>query len=76
MCAMVGQVIQKKQEEKQIEEEQAANAQYWKITACCDDDDDYNSAITPNKPVDSLSMRDEHLNTISQSPLTSLPFNS
>nr|GEY25740.1 hypothetical protein [Tanacetum cinerariifolium] len=32
--------------------------------ACCDDDDDYNSAITPNEPVDSLSMRNEHLNTI------------
>nr|GFA39256.1 hypothetical protein [Tanacetum cinerariifolium] len=28
-------------------------------------DDDYNSAITPNEPVDSLSMGDEHLNTIS-----------
>nr|GEY10133.1 retrovirus-related Pol polyprotein from transposon TNT 1-94 [Tanacetum cinerariifolium] len=34
------------------------------ILACCDDDDDYNSAITPNEPVDSLSMGDEHLNTI------------
>nr|GEX65812.1 hypothetical protein [Tanacetum cinerariifolium] len=34
MCAMVGQLIQKKQEEKQIEEEQAANARYWKIPAC------------------------------------------
>nr|GEX62453.1 hypothetical protein [Tanacetum cinerariifolium] len=34
------------------------------IHACCDDDDDYNSAITPNEPVDSLSMKDEHLNTI------------
>nr|GFA58436.1 hypothetical protein [Tanacetum cinerariifolium] len=33
-----------------------------KIPACCDDDDD--SAITPNEPVDSLSMGDEHLNTI------------
>nr|GEZ54373.1 hypothetical protein [Tanacetum cinerariifolium] len=64
MCAMVGQLIQKKQEEKQIEEEQAANARYWKIPACCDDDDDYNSAITPNKPVDSTSIGDEHLNTI------------
>nr|GEZ26942.1 hypothetical protein [Tanacetum cinerariifolium] len=32
------------------------------IPACCDDDDD--SAITPNEPVDSLSMGDEHLNTI------------
>nr|GEY52115.1 pre-mRNA splicing Prp18-interacting factor [Tanacetum cinerariifolium] len=51
-------------EEKRIEEEQAANARYWKIPACCDDDDDYDSAITPNKPVDSLSMGDEHLNTI------------
>nr|GEV06625.1 hypothetical protein [Tanacetum cinerariifolium] len=64
MCEMACQIIQKKQEEKQIEEEQAANAQYWKISACCDDDDDYNSAITPNEPVDSLSMGDEHLNTI------------
>nr|GFA28103.1 hypothetical protein [Tanacetum cinerariifolium] len=62
MCAMIGQLIQKKQEEKQIEEEQAANARYWKIFACCDDDDD--SAITLNEPVDSLSMGDEHLNTI------------
>nr|GEU50805.1 hypothetical protein [Tanacetum cinerariifolium] len=32
------------------------------IPACCVDDDD--SAITPNEPVDSLSMGDEHLNTI------------
>nr|GEZ07491.1 hypothetical protein [Tanacetum cinerariifolium] len=32
--------------------------------ACSDDDDDHNSAITPNEPVDSLSMGDEHLNTI------------
>nr|GFC07506.1 hypothetical protein [Tanacetum cinerariifolium] len=31
----------------------------------CDDDDDYNFEITPNEPVDSLSMGDEHLNTIS-----------
>nr|GEW75946.1 hypothetical protein [Tanacetum cinerariifolium] len=30
--------------------------------ACCDDDDD--SAITPNEPVNSLSMGDEHLDTI------------
>nr|GEY06679.1 hypothetical protein [Tanacetum cinerariifolium] len=64
MCAMVGQLIQKKQEENQIEEEQAANARYWKILACCDDDDDYNFAITQNEPVDSLSMGDEYLNTI------------
>nr|GEW23313.1 hypothetical protein [Tanacetum cinerariifolium] len=64
LCEMACQIIQKKQEERQIEEEKAANAQYWKILACCDDDDDYNSAITPNEPVHSLSMRDEHLNTI------------
>nr|GEX38158.1 hypothetical protein [Tanacetum cinerariifolium] len=59
MCEMFGQFIQKKHEE-----EQAANARYWKIPTCCDDDDDYNFAITPNEPVDSLSMGDEHLNTI------------
>nr|GEW15695.1 hypothetical protein [Tanacetum cinerariifolium] len=64
MCAIVGQFIQKKQEEKKIEEDQAANARYWKIPACFDDDDDYNFAITPNELVDSLSIGDEHLNTI------------
>nr|GEU60822.1 hypothetical protein [Tanacetum cinerariifolium] len=64
MCEMACQIIQKKQEEKWIEEEQAANARDWKIPACCDEDDDYNFAITPNEPVDSLSMGDEHLNTI------------
>nr|GEW09987.1 hypothetical protein [Tanacetum cinerariifolium] len=64
MCKMACQLIQKKQEEKRIEEEQAANARYWKIPAYCDYDDDYNSAITPNEPIDSLSMGDEHLNTI------------
>nr|GFA77382.1 hypothetical protein [Tanacetum cinerariifolium] len=61
---MACQIIQKKQEEKRIEKEQAANARYWKILACCDDDDDYNSAITPNELLDSLSMGDEHLNTV------------
>nr|GFA44676.1 hypothetical protein [Tanacetum cinerariifolium] len=68
MCEMVCQIFQKKQEEKRIKEEQAAKARYWKIPTCCDDDDDYNSAITPvlstEEPVDSLSMRDEHLDTI------------
>nr|GFA54946.1 hypothetical protein [Tanacetum cinerariifolium] len=64
MCEMACQIIQKKQEEMWIEEDQATNARYWKILACCDDDDDYNSAITPNEPVDSLSMGDEHLDTI------------
>nr|GEZ02377.1 hypothetical protein [Tanacetum cinerariifolium] len=58
MCEMFGQFI------KKHKEEQAANAQYWKIPACCDDDDDYNFAITLNEPVDSLSIGDEHLNTV------------
>nr|GEW38909.1 hypothetical protein [Tanacetum cinerariifolium] len=53
-----------KQEEKRIEEEQAANARYWKIPAFCDDGDDYDFANTLNEPVDSLSMGDEHLDTI------------
>nr|GEW37986.1 hypothetical protein [Tanacetum cinerariifolium] len=66
MCDMVGQFIQKKEEEKQIEEDQAANARYWKIPACYDDDDDdYTFAITPNEPNNSLSMGDEHLDTVS-----------
>nr|GFB95476.1 hypothetical protein [Tanacetum cinerariifolium] len=59
-------------EEKQIEEEQAAKAQNWKLPICYDDDDDEErsnslqdniiygppscSAITPNEPVDSLSI--------------------
>nr|GFA20016.1 hypothetical protein [Tanacetum cinerariifolium] len=68
MCEMVCQIFQKKQEEKRIEEEQAAKARYWKISACCDDDDDYDSIITPilstEEPIDSLSMGDEHLDTI------------
>nr|GFC55119.1 hypothetical protein [Tanacetum cinerariifolium] len=81
MCEMLCQIVQKKREEKRIEEEQAAKAQNWKILVCYEDDDDEErsnslqdniisglppcSAITPNEPVDSLSMRDEHLNTIS-----------
>nr|GEW65010.1 integrase, catalytic region, zinc finger, CCHC-type, peptidase aspartic, catalytic [Tanacetum cinerariifolium] len=64
MCEMVSQLIQKKEEEKKIEEAQVDNARYSKIPACYDDDDDYNFAITPNEPVDSLSMGDEHLNII------------
>nr|GFC32880.1 hypothetical protein [Tanacetum cinerariifolium] len=47
---------------------QAAKARYWKIPACCDDDDDYNFAITPvlstEETDNSLSMEDEHLDTI------------
>nr|GFC42807.1 hypothetical protein [Tanacetum cinerariifolium] len=42
---------------------------YWKIPAYYDDDDDYNFAITPNETVDSLSIRDEHLNTIPEKEL-------
>nr|GFC53111.1 hypothetical protein [Tanacetum cinerariifolium] len=62
---MVSQFIQKEEEEKQIEEDQVANARYWKIHAFYDDDDDdYTFAITPNEPVHSLSMGDEHLDTI------------
>nr|GFC99103.1 hypothetical protein [Tanacetum cinerariifolium] len=65
---------------KQLEEEQAAKAQDWKPPVCCDDDDDEESskslkdniifklppysAVTPNEPVESLIMGDEHLNTI------------
>nr|GFA45141.1 hypothetical protein [Tanacetum cinerariifolium] len=68
MCELVCQIFQKKQEDKRIEEEQAANARYWKIPACCDDDDDYDSAITPvlstEETENSLSMGDEHLDTI------------
>nr|GEY88727.1 hypothetical protein [Tanacetum cinerariifolium] len=57
------------EQEKRIEEEQAAKARYWKIPACCDDDDDYDFAITPilstEETDNSLSMGDEHLDTIS-----------
>nr|GFB11605.1 hypothetical protein [Tanacetum cinerariifolium] len=66
---MFCQIVQTKQEEKRIEEEQATSARYWKIPACCDDDDVYDSAITPvlstEEPIDSLSIGDEHLDTIS-----------
>nr|GFB72592.1 hypothetical protein [Tanacetum cinerariifolium] len=80
MCEIFCQSVQKKQEEKRIEEEQAAKAQSWKFLVCYDDDDDeegYNSSndniipelppysvVTPTEPVDSLSMGDDHLNTI------------
>nr|GEV88401.1 hypothetical protein [Tanacetum cinerariifolium] len=65
MCDMVGQYIQKKEEEKQIEEEHASKTRYWNIPACYDDDDDdYTIAITPKEPDNSLSMGDEHLDTI------------
>nr|GFA38646.1 hypothetical protein [Tanacetum cinerariifolium] len=81
ICEMACQIVQKKLEEKQIEEEQAAKAQNRKLPVCYDDDDDEEessslkdniiselplcSAITPNEPIDSLSMGDKHLDTIS-----------
>ncbi|GJV65662.1 hypothetical protein Tco_1476490 [Tanacetum coccineum] len=68
ICDMVGQYMQKKEEEKRIAEEQAAKDRYWKIPICYDDDEDYTIAITPisstEEPVNSLSMGDEHLDTI------------
>nr|GEW75480.1 hypothetical protein [Tanacetum cinerariifolium] len=54
----------KDEEEKQITEEQAAKARYWKIPICYNDDEDYTIAITPKEPDNSLSMGDEHLDTI------------
>nr|GFC21287.1 hypothetical protein [Tanacetum cinerariifolium] len=63
------------------EEAQAVKAQSWKFLVCYDDDDDEEgydslndniiselplySAVTHTEPIDSLSMGDEHLNTIS-----------
>nr|GFA36534.1 hypothetical protein [Tanacetum cinerariifolium] len=43
---------------------QAAKARYWKIPICYDDDEDYTIVITPKEPDNSLSIRDEHLDTI------------
>ncbi|GKB12316.1 hypothetical protein Tco_0846239, partial [Tanacetum coccineum] len=48
--------------------EQASKDRYWKIPICYDDDEDYTLAITlvssTEEPVNSLSMGDEHLDTI------------
>nr|GEV37446.1 hypothetical protein [Tanacetum cinerariifolium] len=79
-CELACQIVQKNLEVKQLEEEQAAKAQNWKLPVCYDDDDDEESsksledniiskpppysAITPNEPVDSLSMGDEHLDIV------------
>ncbi|GJX60405.1 hypothetical protein Tco_0291795 [Tanacetum coccineum] len=58
----------KKEEEKRIAEEQAAKDRYWKIPICYDDEEDYTIAFTPvsstKEPVNSLSIGDEHLDTI------------
>ncbi|GJX09252.1 hypothetical protein Tco_0199111 [Tanacetum coccineum] len=68
LCDLVGQAIQKKEEEKRIVEEQAAEDRYWKIPICYDDDEDDTITITPVLPIEepdnSLSMGDEHLDTI------------
>nr|GEY48561.1 hypothetical protein [Tanacetum cinerariifolium] len=80
MCEMAYQIVQKKLEEKQIEEEQAVKAQNRKLPVCYDDDNDEEesnslkdniiselppcSAITPNEPIDSLIMGDEHLDAL------------
>ncbi|GJX98947.1 hypothetical protein Tco_0355966 [Tanacetum coccineum] len=65
---LVNQVIKKKEEEKRIAEEQAAKDRSWKIPICYDDDEDNTIAITPVLPIEepnnSLSMGDEHLDTI------------
>nr|GEW16930.1 hypothetical protein [Tanacetum cinerariifolium] len=81
MCELACQIVQKNLEEKQLEAAQAVKAQSWKFPVFYDDDDDedgYNSlndniiseltsysTVTPTEPVDSLSMGDEHLDTIS-----------
>nr|GEY25330.1 hypothetical protein [Tanacetum cinerariifolium] len=72
-CELCGKGVLMKptnEEEKQIEEEQAAKARYWKILVSYDDDDeDYTIVVTPilstEEPDNSLSMRDEHLDTVS-----------
>ncbi|GJZ98687.1 hypothetical protein Tco_0671140 [Tanacetum coccineum] len=70
---LVGQVMQRKEEEKRIAEDQAAKDRYWKIPICYDDDEDYTIAITPVLPIkepdNSLSMGDEHLDTVSATEL-------
>nr|GEU98618.1 hypothetical protein [Tanacetum cinerariifolium] len=57
-------IYKRRKKRKQIEEEQAAKARYWNIPICYDDDKDYTIVITPKEPDNSLSMRDEHLDTI------------
>ncbi|GKF86894.1 hypothetical protein Tco_0254721, partial [Tanacetum coccineum] len=65
---MVGQIMQKKEEEKRIVKEQASKDRYWKIPICYDDDEDVTIAITSVLPIkepdNSLSMGDEHLDTV------------
>ncbi|GKD86609.1 hypothetical protein Tco_1357763, partial [Tanacetum coccineum] len=57
----------------QTSPKQASKDRYWKIPICYDDDEDYTIAITPGLPTkepdNSLSMEDEHLDTIPASEL-------
>ncbi|GJX68014.1 putative reverse transcriptase domain-containing protein [Tanacetum coccineum] len=68
ICDMVGQYMQKKEEEKRIAKEQAAKDSILEDSHLLDDDEDIyhcNQPVLPTKePVNSLSMGDEHLNTI------------
>ncbi|GJS87437.1 hypothetical protein Tco_0770073 [Tanacetum coccineum] len=80
ICDLVGQVMQKKEEEKRIAEEQAAKISISRKFPVYDDDDDeysiqtqeylkkFSYANTPDlpikEPVNSLSIGDEHLDTI------------
>nr|GEV17066.1 hypothetical protein [Tanacetum cinerariifolium] len=65
---MVGRCMRMIEDAKQIVEVQATKDQHRKIPICYDDDVDYTMAITPvlstEEPDNSLSMRDEHLDTI------------
>nr|GEX53756.1 ribonuclease H-like domain-containing protein [Tanacetum cinerariifolium] len=63
LCEFYGNDARRRKANK---EEQAAKTRYWKISACYDDDDDddYTITITHKEPDNSLSMVDEHLDTI------------
>nr|GEZ93477.1 hypothetical protein [Tanacetum cinerariifolium] len=69
---LYGMSIEIREKEKLLQQEQWAYLSTHpskRLTSFCyDDDDDYNSAITPvlstEEPVDSLSIGDEHLDTI------------
>nr|GEX88170.1 hypothetical protein [Tanacetum cinerariifolium] len=67
-----GMSIEIRKKEKLQQLEQVSNLSTYpskRLNSFCydddDDDEDYNFAITPNKPDNSLSMRDEHPDTIS-----------
>ncbi|GJY62137.1 hypothetical protein Tco_0462794 [Tanacetum coccineum] len=62
------QSIQKTEEESESQDNNKAKDRSWKIPICYDDDEDNIIAITPVLPIEepdnSLSMGDEHLDTI------------